>query len=824
MDHSILSSHLLTFSDHSFSEHVSSARVLSEREKTVASAARAIVTHTYASQAGIVGEDSEGLTLHIRSENAKAVASTPMLPVDSTLPMLEAYLNEWAENCAQRKRVCREMIEFLFSSKDSLIIVGSVFPDIFHIQLFVDRLSRLVIHGLSPHRVEFPESIYCLINLRHLHVRNFCLDKIPNVIGNLRLLISLSFEHCLNLVKVDKSINQLSQLTSMRFSECPVLTTIPQFTNHLVQLTDLYLSDCAQLAQVPESIGLLVNLQYLSLDRCYALTELPESIGQLTRLIELNLSGNYQLEPPLSLYMLALKLPSVVKHPGVKRASHWMSMALRGRIRAYEVNREENQLKIEIRRDTLIPFARQHLKLLIEAIGPQDYRQPNWVPCRSSVCYVGSDGRPEVGIDAGGVSRDFWDRCIPNIAQQIAWNHPILKRLASGYYILEKEMGRPMTREDTELCENIGKLLSLFVAGFGEHHKLGAVFPEHFYSALAYLYSLFHMSVPSNREWDLYPCFENNHIQGHMQLCSLLAVADKEGIKDKNGHLFFDMHEKVGDQGRHKRIGIGRASAKILFPDVLDAGGFTDSTLYKIWRILNVQVDEDEVQRIFSKLSDFFCIEEMPTGEDGQYFADTFTNYLKNEQHKDQPLHQFVAEAVMQYAYDTYHRQCDPLIAVMRGFKNVPHSKILPILFVFDNYQDLQDASQGRALSGVIQGATFTREAFVQLMGRCVNESARAYRAIVQEKMDWLREWYVAEATEQEMKDLVRCMNGAEVITAELKLKFNGQQGSLSVFHTCSGSVNMGSLLLAETDKNTFINYWKKNVDWALRGAGFNVL
>lgn len=752
------------------------------------------------------------------------------LPPQATLKKIRHYLNEWAIGSDERAQVCQKLMRFLVSSKSDLILSAKELPDIFYLEILVTRVELLWIQSYS--QTQLPDSIYCLKNLQTLWVTDSSIHELSDSISNLSVLKSVTLDECNELTGISKSINDLYDLTYLKISRCASLEKLPQFSRHLRQLTTLWLPGCTRLAQVPESICNLYRLEDFNLSGCHALTELPECIAELFQLKSLDLSNMARLNVPISLYGLELESPGVIKHPGVKEAAAYMRALLRGRRRVYEVQVYENEesfdqekhLVAEIRRDTLIPFARQHLRLSLQAIGPQNSHDTEWVPLRSLVRYMSADGRVEIGGDVGGLSREFWSQCIPNIARQLEQQHPILKDTGEGHYVLEKEMGCLMTARDIELCEDIGGLLSVFASGLGDNFKLGNLFSEHFYSALVHIYFIF---FNSNSKYSECPFFQAMPDVQKNILCCLLAIANKGGVKDRKGNLLFDMYEKKMNMGEHRKVTCLDIALVNLFSFDIRNNVFTDETLYKIWRILNLQVDEGVLTGIFPLLGQFISEFEEPFLEEEELedFLVLFKSYLATQQRNGEYIADFVAKAIVQYAYDTYSRQAEPLVHVAYGFRNVAELKIKSVVKAYRcGLSATNIASYGKMLSDMIQGQAFTREAFMQLMCRCVNQSQGAYHGAVQEKMGWIKKWYEEQATEQEMRDLVRCMNGAEDIKPDLHLYFNGPEGSLSVFHTCFATVNMGSQLLAETDKNACINLWQKNVDWALRGAGFNVL
>ncbi|MBQ9683370.1 MAG: WG repeat-containing protein [Neisseriaceae bacterium] len=152
---------------------------------------------------------------------------------------------------------------------------------------------------------KLPESIGQLQNLQTLSLF-YCnnLTTLPESIGQLQNLQKLSLSYYDNLTTLPESIGQLQNLQKL-YLICKNLTTLPESIGQLQNLQELYLTGCKNLTTLPESIGQLQNLQKLYLADCKNLTTLPESIGQLQNLQKLNLADCEKLTLPKNIINLS---------------------------------------------------------------------------------------------------------------------------------------------------------------------------------------------------------------------------------------------------------------------------------------------------------------------------------------------------------------------------------------------------------------------------------------------------------------------------------------------------------------------------------------
>ncbi|MDL2270014.1 ankyrin repeat domain-containing protein [Desulfosarcina sp. OttesenSCG-928-G17] len=124
------------------------------------------------------------------------------------------------------------------------------------------NLQVLKLSGL-PHLGErLPESIADLSALEDLELRDLPITALPDGLGRLKNLYSLSVWNC-PLTRLPESLAGASALNQIWLRNCPV-TTLPDGLGDLPQLAILMVSDC-KLAKVPPFIGRMPSLRWLSL-------------------------------------------------------------------------------------------------------------------------------------------------------------------------------------------------------------------------------------------------------------------------------------------------------------------------------------------------------------------------------------------------------------------------------------------------------------------------------------------------------------------------------------------------------------------------------
>lgn len=127
-------------------------------------------------------------------------------------------------------------------------------------------LKRLDLSGSA--LFSFPQVIGDrFLQLEYLNMNGTEFYSVPDNIGNLTKLKTLSLSYLTNMAKVSVLPDSFGNLTSLEF----------------LDLGDLGLT------QVPESLGKLVNLKYLNLEN-NVIKKLPDNIGSLTKLEFLNAS------------------------------------------------------------------------------------------------------------------------------------------------------------------------------------------------------------------------------------------------------------------------------------------------------------------------------------------------------------------------------------------------------------------------------------------------------------------------------------------------------------------------------------------------------
>ena len=366
----------------------------------------------------------------------------------------------------------------------------------------------------------------------------------------------------------------------------------------------------------------------------------------LQSLFMLRFDGTKIKSLPNSLYRLAFVKPSGFLPSPWNDAVQWMRQSLKSTVQRYTVTGD--RLRIEIRPDTAVPFAQEHLRLLVKALESNS-RLGN-PPSIISVVYPG-----EVPVDAGGLRRERFRHIFPDYAEQIKWDaEPILVyREERNCFMLERAMNREMYPPEIEFCRNTGKLMGALLCGFasfpnsrGDACKIGNIFPEHFYAGLLHAV--------------LYLACRNPERRTHKEqeaLCRILALNDKNGLIDGDGKLLFDLAFLRDDSNRpdHPKIRM------------------SDEDLYKIWKLMNHYEDiENLMDEWFPSMAEFmrnagFIREEFeacnafPEG-----MLEAFRSVLDKEFSREE-----IQSTLIGYMFKQYHRQCEPLIYVAQGFRSL---------------------------------------------------------------------------------------------------------------------------------------------------------
>lgn len=139
-----------------------------------------------------------------------------------------------------------------------------------------------------------PESIGNLTNLTSLSFQTNSLSgSIPESIWNLTKLQSLSLGANYQLSgSIPESIGNLENLLMLKIFNTLLSGTIPESIGNLTKLTHLYLYFNQLTGSIPESIGNISSLLYAGLNYNQLSGSIPESIGNLTKLKYLWLENN----------------------------------------------------------------------------------------------------------------------------------------------------------------------------------------------------------------------------------------------------------------------------------------------------------------------------------------------------------------------------------------------------------------------------------------------------------------------------------------------------------------------------------------------------
>ncbi|XP_059066380.1 disease resistance protein Roq1-like [Cryptomeria japonica] len=162
----------------------------------------------------------------------------------------------------------------------------TVMPDILE---NMTNLQKLNFSGCRK-LFELPRHITYQASMRELHLQDTRLRDMPNDIG------------------------QLSELESLSIGS-PLLTSLQASLGDLCTLTCLLIIDCYSLESLPECLGRLNQLQNLSLENLPEVTSLPVGLWQLSNLQTLEISGcpicEFNLEDRKTSYLPNLKVLNI---------------------------------------------------------------------------------------------------------------------------------------------------------------------------------------------------------------------------------------------------------------------------------------------------------------------------------------------------------------------------------------------------------------------------------------------------------------------------------------------------------------------------------
>ncbi|XWS47314.1 hypothetical protein CRYUN_Cryun14cG0141900 [Craigia yunnanensis] len=160
------------------------------------------------------------------------------------------------------------------------------------------KLSKLVILDLSWNELELrspgPRNLVeKLTNLKKPHLSGVNISStVPQNLGNLSSLISLSLEDCSLHGELPATIFQLPNLRVFDLWNNPYLTgKFPEF-NRSSLIEVLVLANTSFSGELPESIGTLNFLSYFDIRSCYFSGPLPSSIGELKKLKYMDFYGS----------------------------------------------------------------------------------------------------------------------------------------------------------------------------------------------------------------------------------------------------------------------------------------------------------------------------------------------------------------------------------------------------------------------------------------------------------------------------------------------------------------------------------------------------
>lgn len=148
-------------------------------------------------------------------------------------------------------------------------------------------------YGIIVAELEKLQTMQCL---RVLCIRKFLISKLPDSIGNLKLLryLDLSFSE---IEEIPETIGSLYNLQTLLLSACAHLRGLPDSIGNLKHLRYLDLS-YNLFCWIPETICNLYDLRGLSLRECKCLVFLPTNMARLTNLRHLDLTYTRLIEMP----------------------------------------------------------------------------------------------------------------------------------------------------------------------------------------------------------------------------------------------------------------------------------------------------------------------------------------------------------------------------------------------------------------------------------------------------------------------------------------------------------------------------------------------
>ncbi|XP_057441218.1 probable disease resistance protein At5g66900 isoform X2 [Lotus japonicus] len=178
-----------------------------------------------------------------------------------------------------------------------LILSNYDFPPVelenFELLEHLPSLKRLRLDNVS-----IPLLIKAEVQLKNLRKCSFFMCNVNETFKNsntqvsdmLPNLVEMDFDYC-TMVELPVVVSNSVSLTKLRITNCYMLTKLPEEIGKLVNLETLSLSSCIDLVELPQSITSLEKLTFLDISDCISFTKLPEDIGKLRNLQKLNMRG-----------------------------------------------------------------------------------------------------------------------------------------------------------------------------------------------------------------------------------------------------------------------------------------------------------------------------------------------------------------------------------------------------------------------------------------------------------------------------------------------------------------------------------------------------
>jgi hypothetical protein len=136
-----------------------------------------------------------------------------------------------------------------------------------------------------------PESIVNLKKLKELKLLLTSLDHLPECLGNLCALQTLSLYRCKGLKRLPESLGNCTALEHLSIHKSRELESLPDSFCNLTNLKSLDLDSCRGISEIPSDISNFQSLERLYIERCHGLRWLPNSLGDLKSLEHLRINS-----------------------------------------------------------------------------------------------------------------------------------------------------------------------------------------------------------------------------------------------------------------------------------------------------------------------------------------------------------------------------------------------------------------------------------------------------------------------------------------------------------------------------------------------------